>query len=75
MTNTADRRRLLAEQIWTNNQGGEGGDSVLDLRLHREADALVSEDRWDRIDAAAMADTRSDEQALADLYHGLGLNP
>jgi hypothetical protein len=75
MTNTADLRRLLAEQIWTNNQVGEGGDSALDLRLHREADAHVSEDRWDRIDATAMADTRSDEQALADLYNGLGLNP
>jgi AbrB family looped-hinge helix DNA binding protein len=68
--------RLLAEQIWTNNQGGEGGDggdSAIALRLHREADALASEDRWDRIDAAAMADTRSDEQVLADLFNGLGL--
>lgn len=65
--------RLLAEQIWTNNQGGDGGDSAIDLRLHREADALASEDRWDRIDAAAMADTRSDEQVLADLFNGLGL--
>jgi hypothetical protein len=54
MTNTADLRRLLAEQIWTNNQGGDGGDSVLDLRLHREADALVSEDRWDRTESVTL---------------------
>jgi AbrB family looped-hinge helix DNA binding protein len=67
--------RLLAEQIWTNNQGGNGGDSAIDLRLHREADALASADRWDRIEAAADTDTRSEDQVLADILEGLGLNP
>jgi AbrB family looped-hinge helix DNA binding protein len=67
--------RMLAEQIWTNNQGGDGGDSAIDLGLFREQDVLASEDRWDRIEAAASADTRSEEQVLADLLEGLGLNP
>jgi hypothetical protein len=67
--------RMLAEQIWTNNRGGDGSDSAADVRLFREADALASEDRWDRIEAAADADTRSEDQVLADLLEGLGLNP
>jgi AbrB family looped-hinge helix DNA binding protein len=67
--------RLLAEQVWANNQAGGAGDSAIGLRLHREADGLALEDRWARIEAAAAADTSSDERVLADLLDGLGLNP
>jgi AbrB family looped-hinge helix DNA binding protein len=67
--------RLLAEQVWANNQAGGAGDSAIGLRLHREADGLALEDRWARIEAAAAADTSSDEHVLADLLDGLGLNP
>lgn len=65
--------RLLVEQVWANNQGGDGGDSAADVRVVRDEDRRTMDERWERIDAEAQSEARSDEEVLADLLKGLGL--
>lgn len=65
--------RLLIEQVWANNEGGDGGDSAADVRALRDEDSRATDARWERIEAEAQTDVRSDEDVIADLLSGLGL--
>lgn len=65
--------RLLAEQVWANNQGGDAGDSAADVRVSRDEDRRVTDERWERLDAEAAADTRRDEEVIKELFGNLGL--
>ena len=66
--------RLLAEQVWANNQGGEGGDSAADVRVLRDEDRRATEARWERMEMAGRSDARTDEDVLSNLRSGLGLD-
>ena len=65
--------RLLIEQVWANNEGGDGGDSAADVRALRDQDSRAIDARWEQIEAEAQTDMRSDEDVIADLLSGLGL--
>ncbi len=65
--------RLLIEQIWANNEGGDGGDSAADVRATRDEDSRATDARWERIEAEAQSDERSDEDVIAALFGGLDL--
>lgn len=65
--------RSLAEQLWVNNRGSDTGEAAEDLRTLRDEDQHALEARWERIEAEALADTRTDDLVLAELLSGLGL--
>jgi AbrB family looped-hinge helix DNA binding protein len=65
--------RALLAAVWSNNHGGDGGDSVTDVRRERVADGARSDSRWARHEAAVAAETRSEDEIEADLMANLGL--
>ena len=65
--------KSLLFAVWANNHGGDAGDSVVDVRQARSADAERSAAKWDRISAATGADTRSEAQIEEGLLSQLGL--
>lgn len=67
--------RLLIEQVWANNEGGDAGDSAGDVRVLRDEDSRATDARLERIEAEAQTDERSDEDVIAALLGGLGLTP
>ena len=56
--------RLLAEQVWANNQGGDRGDSAADIRVFRDADRRAVDARWERMEIDGLSDARSDENVI-----------
>lgn len=66
--------RLLAEQVWANNQGGDSGDSAADVRVLRDEDRRATDARWERMEIAGLSDARTDENVLSNLRSGLGLD-
>ena len=64
--------RLLAEQVWANNQGGDGGDSAADIRVFRDEDRRGTDARWERMEIDGLSDSRTDENVLSNLRSGLG---
>lgn len=60
--------------VWANNHGGDAGDSVVDVRRARRADAARASAKSDRIAAAAAADSRSEDEIEASLLDQLGLS-
>lgn len=65
----------LLYAVWANNHGGDAGDSVVDVRRGRQADAARGAAKWDRVAAEIAADTRSEEVVEAGLLAQLGLAP
>ena len=63
----------LRSAVWANNHGGHAGDSVDDVRRSREADSARSSAKWDRVDALAQADSRSEAEIEEGLLAQLGL--
>ena len=63
----------LMSAVWANNRDGDAGDPVDDVRRSREADSARSSAKWDRIDALAQADTRSEDEIEEGLLARLGL--
>ena len=66
--------RLLAEQVWANNQSGDSGDSAADIRVFRDEDRRAVDARWERMEIDGRSDARSDENVITDLRNSLGLN-
>jgi len=62
---------LLA--VWANNHGGDAGDSVVDVRRARQADAARSSAKWDRVSALAQSDDRNEDEIEQGLLSQLGL--
>jgi hypothetical protein len=58
--------------VWSNNQGGDAGDSVVDVRS-RQDDVARSSAKRDRVAAAVKADVRSEQQIEESLLAQLGL--
>ena len=63
----------LMSAVWANNRVGDAGDSVADVRSARQEDSLRAGAKWDRLDALAAAETRSEEQIEQSLLGQLGL--
>lgn len=65
--------KSLLFAVWANNHGGDGGDSVVDVRRARQADSARSSAKWDRVAALAQADVRSEDEIEEGLLAQLGL--
>lgn len=65
--------KSLLVAVWANNHGGDGGDSVADLRRTREADVTRSIAKWDRVASHLQADARSEDEIEEGLLDQLGL--
>lgn len=65
--------RALLEAVWSNNHGGDAGDSVRDVRAARRADQTRAAAKWDRVSSAVSSETRSEEDIEAGLLAALGV--
>jgi hypothetical protein len=59
--------------VWANNQGGDAGDSVKDVRVARLADRARGRAKQERAAAAVAADRRSEHEIEEGLLAQLGL--
>lgn len=59
--------------VWANNHGADGGDSVVDVRRERQADAARTAAKWDRVAAVAAAESRTEDEIESGLLAQLGL--
>jgi len=60
----------MVHALWANNHGGDGGDSVTEVREMRRRDQQAA-DHYAAVDLTE--DTRSDEEVTADLLAAVGL--
>lgn len=65
--------KSLLFAVWANNHGGDGGDSVVDVRRSRQDDVARSSAKWDRVAAVVKADVRSEQEIEESLLAQLGL--
>lgn len=63
----------LLHTVWANNQGGDGGNSVTDVRNARHADRARTAAKWERVEATRPAESRSEDAIETDLLDALGL--
>lgn len=59
--------RALQTAVWTNNHGGDAGDSAIDIREQRLRDQDCDEDSLDEMELADQLDPRSEDEIVADL--------
>jgi AbrB family looped-hinge helix DNA binding protein len=65
--------KSLLFAVWSNNHGGDAGDSVVDVRRSRQDDVARSSAKWDRVAAVVKADVRSEQEIEESLLAQLGL--